>query len=68
MRLLGDTLRKPLPLLVVVLAGLIDQDKIDTAQSRWRGPHHLAVWTRPLLAQDCVNGINLDVLDTIHFG
>ena len=53
---------------VVVLAGLIDQDKIDTAQSRWRGPHHLAVWPKPLEAQGAVPGINPDVLDAIHFG
>ena len=66
MRLLSDTLRESLPLLVVVLTGLIHQDEVNTAQSRGRGPRDLAICAFPLIAQYTVYRIHLYVLDTVH--
>ena len=67
-RLLRDALHEAPPLPVVILAGLVDQDDVNTTKRRRRCPLHLLVRAFPLIPQNSVNGINLDVLDTLHVG
>ena len=67
-RLLHHGLHEAHALRVVILAGLAQQDDIDTAQSRRRSPLDPPVRACALLPQHTMNGINLHVLDTIHFG
>ena len=65
-RLLHHGLHEAHPLRIVILAGLVKQDDINTAQNRRRRPLDLLVRASALVPQHAVNGINLDALDTIH--
>ena len=64
-RLLPDTSEQALKFLILILASFIDENQIDTPQSRWRRPSDFGVCTRPLVIQYALYSIHPNVIDTI---
>ena len=65
-RLLLNTCKEALPLFVVILAALVHEDEVDTPQGRRWSPADLLILARALILQHALEGINPNVLDTIH--
>ena len=50
-RLLTDTLKEPVPLLILILTALVAQNEIDLAKGRRRRPYNFGVFAWPFVVQ-----------------